>query len=248
MRRAPALPRFALALAGLLAVAGGAAHAAHPSLTEDTGTQGAGHVEVEFGSSIERLPGSRVTTLDPQVSIGVTDRVDAIVRPTVVWLGGGDDSTRGLAATTSDVKWRFLERDGLNVGLRAGVDWPTGSERLGGDRASVHGVLVVTRSIGDGTASLNFGVARHADAMGERRRVLQIAAGVVYPIAAALTFVADLAVQSNDDAQRATTPAVASVGVIARITPWLDVDVGWRTALNDVARPHALLAGATLRW
>jgi hypothetical protein len=250
---APALARrplrvFTPALACLLAGVTLAAHAAHPALTEDTGTQGTGRVELELGASVVRPPEGRVTALEPQLSIGVTDHVDAIVRPTLLWSASTDGGTRGAAATTTDIKWRFLDVDGVHVGLRAGIDWPTGSRRLGGDRTSAHALLAVSRSVGDATMSLNVGVERHRAEDGERPLIAALAMGVLYPIGPRVTLVADVGLASNPDASRATTPAVASVGMIARITPWLDVDVGYRGGVNAVARPHAVLAGATLRW
>ena len=239
---------FAAAVAMTFGLAAAVAHAAHPSLTEDTGTQGLRHVEVEIGVTVVRPAEGRIVELGPQVSVGVAPRVDAIVRPALSWIGGRENGARGVAATTTDVKWRFLDLDPVSVGLRAGVDWPTGSHRLGGERASFHGLLVMTRTIGDGTASLNVGTDRRGRVEGERRNIVQIAAGVAYPVAPAFTAVADVALQSNPDASRTTAPAVASIGAIARLAPWLDVDIGYRVALNDVARPQALFAGATFRW
>jgi hypothetical protein len=224
------------------------AHAAHPSLTEDAGTQGAGHVELEIGAATARGPAGRISSLEPQLSVGVHDRVDAIVLPTFVAVDGADNRVHGLAATTTDIKWRFVELDALDFTIRAGVDWPTGSNTLGGGRSSLHALLVATWRVGDATLSFNAGLDRQSPAVGERRRIGRLAVGVVHPVHEALTVVGDLAVQSNDTVGRATTPGVASIGLIARITPAVNVDVGYRVALNDAARPHAVVAGATFRW
>jgi len=224
------------------------AEAAHPSLTEDAGTQGAGHVELEIGAATVRGPAGRITSLEPQLSIGVQERVDAIVLPTFVAIDAGELRVRGAAATTTDVKWRFAELDGLDFAVRAGVDWPTGSDALGGARSSLHALLVATWRVGETTLSFNAGLDRQSPVLGERRHIGRLGMGVVHPVHEALTVVGDLAVQSNDALGRTTMPGVASIGLIARLAPAFSVDVGYRLALNEAARPHALVAGATFRW
>ena len=243
-RRAAAV----LAVACFCAAMTAPARAAHPSLTEDAGTQGARRVELEVGTTFAHGPDGRLRSVEPQLSIGVAERVDAIVLPTFVAIDAADLRVRGAGATTTDIKWRFLEVDGLDFALRAGVDWPTGSNALGGDRSSLHALLVATRRIGDSTISFNAGVDRQSPAFGERRLVVRLALGVVHPVHEVLTLVGDLAVQSNPDVAQSTTPGVASVGLIARIAPTTFVDVGYRLALNEVARPHAVVAGITFHW
>jgi len=238
----------AVALACVGAVASMPARAAHPSLTEDTGTQGAGHVELEIGSTFAHGPDGRLRSLEPQLSIGLGERVDAILLPTFVAIDASDNGARGVGATTTDVKWRFAEVDGLDLAVRAGVDWPTGSDALGGARSSLHALLVATRRIGGTALSFNAGLDRQSPALGERRLVARVGLGVVHPVHEAVTLVGDLAVQSNAAVGRTATPLVASAGLIARIAPTTFVDVGYRLALNDAARPHALAAGLTFRW
>src|SRR4051794_5114584 len=77
----------ALVCAGCMVVA--TAHAAHPLLSEDTGTQGAGHTELELGTSWIRQDGGRVFELDPQLSYGLREEMDAILRPSLFHLTGG---------------------------------------------------------------------------------------------------------------------------------------------------------------
>lgn len=243
-RRAAAIVALACSCAATTAPS----HAAHPSLTEDAGTQGARRVELEVGTTFAHGPDGRLRSVEPQLSIGVTEQLDAIVLPTFVAIDAADLRVRGAGATTTDIKWRFLELEDLDFALRAGVDWPTGSNALGGDRSSLHALLVATRRIGDTTVSFNAGVDRQSPAFGERRLVARLALGIVHPVHEVLTLVGDLAIQSNPAVAQSTAPGVASVGLIARIAPTTFVDVGYRLALNDVARPHAVAAGITFHW
>lgn len=69
----------------LLAVAT-AAHAAHPFITDDAYTQGTGKFELQLGSQYTRTDAGGVTLADfqfaPQLSYGVLDPIDLILRPT----------------------------------------------------------------------------------------------------------------------------------------------------------------------
>src|SRR5438876_1731681 len=100
------------------------AFAAHPMLSEDTGTQGAGRFELELGTAITRDRETRSFEFGPQLSYGIGQTVDLIVRPT--WLdiretaGGGHE--RGTGDTALDVKWRFFAVDVISFGVRAGAD------------------------------------------------------------------------------------------------------------------------------
>jgi len=70
----------------------------------------------------------------------------------------------------------------------------------------------------------------------------------VHPVHEVLTLVGDLAVQSSPVVGQSSTPSVASVGLIARVAPTTFVDVGYRLALNELARSHAFAAGLTFHW
>src|SRR4051812_22163646 len=72
-------------------------YAAHPLATEDSGTQGRAHVELELGYQRTRESGAWATEMGAQLSYGVVDNVDAIVRPSIVWLTGGDAPGHGFA-------------------------------------------------------------------------------------------------------------------------------------------------------
>jgi hypothetical protein len=105
-------PARALALAVLLG-APVPARAAHPMLSEDTGTQGKGNVELELGLASSRDGDTRAFEFGPQLSYGVAGSVDLIVRP--AWLevrdtaaAGGRRDT-GVGDTALDFKWRFRE-------------------------------------------------------------------------------------------------------------------------------------------
>src|SRR5207253_1922279 len=62
--------------------------AAHPLISEDAFTQGAGRSELELGTATTREGSSRTFELDPQFSYGALQTLDVIVRPSWVALSG----------------------------------------------------------------------------------------------------------------------------------------------------------------
>ena len=136
---ARALRRAALPI--LLACAA-EAFAAHPLLTEDTGTQRAGRFDLELDNTWTRDGDLRAYEFGPQLSYGVLPNLDAILRPTWVALrttgDGATTTARGAGDTAIDVKWRFYEAGAVSVATRAGIGAPTGdpARGLGAGRAN----------------------------------------------------------------------------------------------------------------
>jgi hypothetical protein len=230
------------------------AFAAHPSLTEDTGTQGENRFELELALEQERDGDARSLEFGPQLSYGLTANLDLILRPT--WLDNrasaeeGRRHERGIGDTTLDFKWRFLESDAMSFGVRAGVDLPTGSEShgLGSGTPSYHGLLIATFDAAPWSFSVNAGCVYHEPTPEQRRDTWVAAAGAVWVVNEGLKITSDVGVERNADPSRSTTPAVARIGAIYTINQHWDIDVGYQSRLNDAAPRHLFLAGATLRW
>ena len=96
--------------------------AAHPLISEDTATQGAGKFELELGNALTDDGADRSYELGPQLSYGVLTTLDVIVRPTWLAQRTSSDSAaswqRGPGDTAIDVKWRFHERERWSFGTR----------------------------------------------------------------------------------------------------------------------------------
>lgn len=231
----------------------GAAFAAHPLITEDTGTQGAGRFEFENGFQWASEGDVRAFEYGPQVSYGVLDNLDLIVRPT--WLeqrrtasaGGGVD--RGPGNTALDVKWRFHEAGAWSFGTRAGVNVPTGDadKGLGTRTVGAHALAIATLDAAPYALHANFGYA-HDRSDGERSSRWLASVAAVWSAHERAKLTLDIAAASNSDPQRATWPAVVRAGTIVTIVEGFDVDVGYQTRLNRSAPEHVLLVGATFRW
>src|SRR5262252_6943248 len=79
-----------------LATAPGASLAAHPKLSEDTGTQGAGNFELESGFAWSHQADDRIFQFQPQLSWGASAALDLIVQPSWIANQTGGESVRGL--------------------------------------------------------------------------------------------------------------------------------------------------------
>ncbi|MEP7329042.1 MAG: hypothetical protein ABI777_07505 [Betaproteobacteria bacterium] len=229
------------------------ARAAHPFLTEDPGTQGAGRSELELGFAAANGDPSingRGTLFSSQYSFGVTETVDVIVQ--AFWQTqspAGAPSVRGFNNTILDIKWQFVDDGPLALGVRGGLEFPTGdaAKGLGGGDVSAHILGIVGWKFDDVQILMNAGYARlrqpglRPDFGFFSVALIGTDVGIVRPFIEAATF-------SNTDPAVTQWPAVARTGVIYSANSTLDLDVGVQTRLNRSATRLAWLAGATIRW
>jgi hypothetical protein len=228
----------------------GAAHAAHPLATEDTGTQGAGNVEFENGLSRARSGGTRVVAYQPQLSYGSLPALDVIVQP--VWLSSkadGAGTVRGLGDTNVDVKWRFSGAAPLSLGVRAGVMFATSQHGLGlphGD-VSPHALLVATYDAAPYAVHGNVGVTYNPQNSGSREWVGRVSGALMWAGSEQLTLTAEVEAQANADPARKAWQGAWLAGVIYTIRPGLDLDGGFQ-GLGGSLRGRTWLVGVTYRF
>jgi len=238
-------------LAALL-LASASAHAAHPLLSEDPGTQGTGGVELEIGfaASDGEPGGGRASQLATQLAVGVHPAIDLFVVPRYLWVRPKDEPhRRGFGDTSLDVKWRFFEKEALQLAVRAGAELATGdaTKGLGEEGTGWHAVLAMSVAVEPAQWLVNVGYTR-ARVKGERSHLPYATTAVIAPADGALRGFVEIGAQASSDPSRATWPAVARTGVMWKAASWLDLDVGAEGRLNRAAPRATLLAGATLRW
>lgn len=230
-----------------------AVHAAHPLQTEDTGTQGAGNVELENGLDWTRGPGSgRDFTYQPQVSYGLTPALDLIVQPSwLVHRGDGEARSRhDWGDTNLDFKWRFFGRAPLSLAVRAGATLATSGKGLGNPHgsATAHALLAATWDAAPLTAHANLGVTQNSGGTGLRRTQTQASAAVMWALSEALILTVDGGTGSNADPARRSWQGRLLAGAIYTLRPGLDLDLGWQTSLGAIPARRDLLAGITWRF
>jgi hypothetical protein len=229
----------------------GAAFAAHPLQTEDTGTQGLGNVEIENGFSRARFDSTTLAVYQPQLSVGLANPFDAIVQPSVERRqSSGQPAVEGLGDTNLDGKWRFWGDDPWSLAIRAGVLLPTSRKGLGLQHGEVseHALLVATWNDAPTTVHANFGLTRVPRAAGARTTVAHLSAAVMQAIGQRLILTADCEIDQDPAAARRTWPGAALGGVIWRVRPGLDLDIGYQRSFDAQSLNRQWLAGLTWRF
>ncbi|MBU1224486.1 MAG: transporter [Gammaproteobacteria bacterium] len=234
-------------------------HAAHPLLTEDTGTQGAGHYQLELTHDLasDRDAGTktRSRSANAVLSAGLTDDLDVIVALPHERLtertGATKTTTSGYADMEIAAKWRFYEKGALSFALRPGLGLPTGDEDEGLSSGHVTPTLfAVATYAGDPWAfHLHAGYTRNLHAgPDEHGHIYHASVAAEYSVSESLRLVGDASIERNG--ARSGHPGVGSVvvGLVVSLTPDLDFDFGYRKGLTEPADDHAWLTGLALRF
>jgi len=242
-----------LTTAFALACAAPASFAAHPLQTEDTGTQGAGNLEIENGFARAGAAGTTLTVYQPQLSVGLAAAVDAIVQPSFEWQRGpGQPAVSGRGDTNLDAKWRFWGSDPLSLALRAGVALATSQHGLGLARgtSSEHALLALTWDHAPTTVHADVGVTcMPRDAATPVRRTLAgVSAAVMQQVDERLILTVDGSFGQDTDPHRSAWPGTLLAGAIWTARPGLDLDLGWQRSVDERPVTRTWLAGLTYRF
>jgi Putative MetA-pathway of phenol degradation len=246
--------RLAIALLGVTA---GAAHAAHPLLTEDTGTQGKGNFQLELTGERGR-EATFAGTLHVQqpaalLAYGIADDADLQIGTSYLrlTLDNGLAHTRdaGLSDVTVDVKWRFFEKGPLSFALKPGIVIPTGNDAKGLGRGNFAGGSLLVFSYQPGPVAFHSHLGYlYNDIVGERRSLWHVSGAITWQVVESLKLVADLAYDTNPIELGANGVFRTVLGAIYSPTKDVDVDVGVKHGHQKPALGTALLVGLTLRW
>lgn len=252
----------------LVLVLAGTALAAHPLITDDTGTQGRGKFQLEVTGEIsrdkERLAGRSTRDTGGELAValsaGLADTVDLVVGVPWVWsrvkedgILTGDD--QGIGDLSLELKWRLLELGGFSLAVKPGVTLPTGDEHrgLGNGKASYGATLIASQELGPVTLHANGAYTRNeyklaADRELNRHDIWHASVAGAYRATRDLQLVANYGVESNGEHGNNTWPAFLLGGVIYTVTENLDLDLGVKRGLNGPEADLSYLAGVACRF
>lgn len=233
------------------------ARGAHPLITEDTSTQGAGNHQLELTYDSSHLEDgasqTREESLSAILSMGILDDLDFIFGLPYerVTERVGAKRTRGLGDSEIAFKWRFYEADEFSLAVRPALGLPTANENedLSSEHYSPSVFAVMTYSPDPWSIHLHLGYTRnYHDGHDQRDHIYHGSFALEYGINDYLRVVGDAGVESNSE--RAGPPGVGSVvlGLIYSPTPDIDIDLGYRIGLTDAAPDRTWLAGLALRF
>lgn len=234
-------------------------YAAHPLITEDTGTQGARNFQLELTQDYGRNKSTGTKTHEHSfsavLSYGLTDNLDAILtlpyEHSTAWSGGTKTKVHGFSDMEIAAKWRFHDEGPLSLALRPSLSLPTANDNKG--LSSEHMIPsmfgVMTYATEPWAFHLHLGYTRNFhDGPGQRHHIYHASAAAEYHVGETARLVADISTETNPDRTGPRNAGSIVFGLIYSITPDLDFDIGYRKGLTDAAADHAWLTGLTIRF
>ena len=237
--------------------------AAHPLITDDTGTQGTGKFLIEFNGEVGRDRETRdeVTTkfrdgeVETLLSVGVAETVDLIIGLPYLWSRVKENGEiavdeRGLSDLSAEVKWRFWETEGLSFAFKPGVTFPTGTEERGLGAGKLTGSLyfITTAEVEPWAFHFNAGYMRNENKLEEREDLWHLSLAGEVEVLKGLKLVGNIGAERNPERASGRHPAFILGGVIYSVTENLDFDLGVKAGLNDAETDYAFLAGLAFRF
>jgi hypothetical protein len=252
------------------------AHAAHPFITDDAGTQGAGKWQLELLGQRSRnehaadagagptLQRSRATLFSPVLTYGLLDTLDLALgvhhlryRVTENEVVTGEAS--GMSDSTLELKWRFYEAGPFSLAVKPGITLPTGNENrgLGTGRASWGVSLIADYEAAPWVWLANVAYTRARfrlpqDRADFRDDLWRVSGGAEYIVRQDLRLTGEVGVRTNEARNDPFLPGrngrYAMLGAIYSPTDKIDFDIGLRKGLNRAEADTTFLAGATFRW
>lgn len=246
----------------------GSAFAAHPLITDDTGTQGKGKFQVETNSEItydkEKAEGVTIKEIGSEVatvlSYGIRDNIDIVLCFPYQWFKIKEDGEvtskeNGISDISLELKWRFFEKDSMSFALKPGIAFPTGNEKkgLGTGKVSYGIFFITTKEIGPWAIHLNLGHTRNEyklreDKESNRKDIWHASFASEVEVIKNLKAVANIGMERNSDKESNRPPAFILGGVIYSISENLDIDFGIKRGLNKPETYYAILAGIAFRF
>lgn len=252
------LHRLAVGGLAVLLLAPSGADAAHPLVTDDTGTQGQRKFQMElngeYGSHGQRVNGVEMQERAAQVGAtftgGLLETLDLVVGAPWSWsrvsAGGSVTESSSVSDATVELKWRFFEREGFSLAVKPGVTFGGGSYAFGV-------TLIATQALGPVALHANAAYTRNEfnsreDRAANRADILHASLAAGVEVRKGLQLLANVGLESNGDVASNTWPAFALGGIIYSVTEKFDLDVGVKAGLTEPERDVTVLAGLAWRF
>ncbi|MEK6672075.1 MAG: transporter [Nitrospirota bacterium] len=233
-------------------------YAAHPLITDDTGTQGKGKYQLEINSeySHDRDDGITLDTAEIRatLSYGMTDNADIIIGLPYqsVRVKDPESTTRenGVSDISIEMKWRIYDKDGFSLALKPGLTLPSGDDEkgLGAGRATYSLLLVASKEMQPFVFHLNAGYIRNDNKADERVDIWHLSIASTVEVMKDLKLAANIGAERNSDKSSNTAPAFILGGIIYSFSESLDLDLGIKGGLNKPETDFSILAGIARRF
>jgi hypothetical protein len=237
--------------------------AAHPLITDDTGTQGKGKFQMELNGqrdwnkgdsedgSVKTTGGQAAGTL----SYGVAENVDLVFSLPYLW-GKAEVNEitlydeNGIGDAVLETKWRLFEKDKFSVALKPGISIPIGNDKkgLGAGLLGGHIFLIASQELDSWAFHGNLGYIRNENNADERKDIWHASLAATWEIVKNLKLAANVGIERNPDDDANNEPAFLIGGVIYSVNENFDVDFGVKYGLTDAETDISALAGIAFRF
>jgi len=242
----------------LLCIVSSHAMAAHPLITDDTGTQGKGNFQLEVNGEYAHDDDKGITTNTSQptatLSYGLIDTIDVILGVPYLFVRtkdeNGTSNEEGISDLSLEMKWRFYEKNGLSFALKPGITLPSGDyeKGLGSGRVTYHVFLITTREAKPWAFHLNVGYIRNENKVDEQKDIWHASLAATVEVIKDLKLVGNVGVEKNPERYDNNHPAFIIGGVIYSLLESFDIDFGVKGGLARPEADYSLLTGITWRF
>ncbi|MCF8383029.1 MAG: transporter [Chlorobium sp.] len=244
--------------------------AAHPLITDDSGTQGKGKVQIELNSEFawNRTDDNGVKMKEDTgetalaLSFGIAENIDLVVGIPFAWYTIRENGLRiaddnGIGDMSLEIKFRVYENEesGLSLAVKPGISIPTGDEQQGfGSGEFSPGITLIATHEGDfGALHANVGYSRNNyknddDDAVSSDDIWHASIAAELNMTDRLRTVANIGVETGEEITSDTHPVFLVGGLIYSVSENLDLDIGLKCGLNDAETDSALLAGLAARF
>ncbi len=231
--------------------------AAHPLITDDTGTQGKGKFLFEFNGEYSHKKKDGViedtTETAGSLSAGINDQTDIVLGIPYRNIRKKDSEMTkddGISDASLALKWRFYEKERLSLALKPGVTLPTGNDEkgLGAGKSTYSMFFITTKEIEPNAIHLNLGYKRNENRIDERKDLWYASLAGERKLTGDFKIVANIGMEKNPDRASSIDPAFILGGIIYSLKENLDVDFGLKGSLNNPDTDYSVLAGLALRF
>lgn len=233
--------------------------AAHPLITEDTGTQGRGNFQLELTTehAYEEEDGVRETTVrtNAVLTYGPLDNADVLLTlPHRRISSEAEDGSRtvnqGQGDVGLDVKWRFYEKGNLSFALKPGLTMPTGDEtkNLGAGRARRSVYLTTSYDAAPWEYHLHLGYIHNRNVLNQHESQRHVSVAVGRKLGDKLKLVADYGTDTPTSQASSLNTEFLVLGAIYNLRKGFDLDFGAKWGLTKPETDFTWLAGVTFRF
>ena len=231
--------------------------AAHPLITDDTGTVGKGKTQLELTTQFDFESEGDVkeesSELAATLCFGLNDKTDLVLGIPYQWVVENENGVKisdenGFGDAGLELKWRFFEKNGWSLALKPGLSLPTGDKDkgLGTDKVNYSLYFITTAEKGKTALHFNAGYGRNENDFDEEKDLWHLSLATETGLTEKLKLVANIGVEKNSDKESENDPAFLLAGVICSFTENTSVDFGFKIGLTDEETDRSFLAGLTL--